>query len=205
MRSMRFTPRRSKDWFICAMPASRPSAHTFVAANTTPAARASRRRSPVTCSARPYIGEESITIPPPSMNAATTAASGARAAASSPTSNVREVPIPITGNCSPLDGIGRRIRVACAAAPSACPARPAAAAPRMTSRRLIIASPPSDFVAPMLTPLRPGINALDLSPGRGYGKASKQPDRHHAQHRAPTCAAPNTRTFTRVTRTCSTA
>jgi len=65
------------------------------------------RRSPMTCSARPYIGDESTTRPPSFTNVRRTSAKGADCAGS--TSNVCHVPSPITGSFSPEEGIGRMI------------------------------------------------------------------------------------------------
>src|SRR5438552_6526355 len=59
----------------------------------------------MTCSARPYIGDESITRPPSFTKARRTSASGPDCAGS--TSNVCHVPSPITGNFSLDEGIGR--------------------------------------------------------------------------------------------------
>src|SRR5213079_1767841 len=57
-------------------------------------------------SAAPYIGEESITDPPLSNRICRTSTNGARSAGLWPTSKVRHVPQPTTGNGAPLDGIG---------------------------------------------------------------------------------------------------
>jgi hypothetical protein len=62
-----------------------------------------RRTSPAVCSERPYIGDESITLPPPAKSAWTTSRSGA----SSAVSNVRHVPMPTTGSSSPVLGMER--------------------------------------------------------------------------------------------------
>src|SRR5437867_9177935 len=66
--------------------------------------------SPITSSARPYMGEESISRPPRSLNRRSTSASCAAcrwSAVRKSTSNVFQVPSPITGNCSLEDGIAR--------------------------------------------------------------------------------------------------
>jgi hypothetical protein len=55
------------------------------------------------------MGEESINVPSFWKNTRTTSASWFLISGSSPTSNVRDVPMPMTGNNSPEDGIGRRI------------------------------------------------------------------------------------------------
>src|SRR4051812_43834396 len=85
---------------ICAMPSSRPSIQTFVARNAF-----GGFSSPTVSSARPYIGDVSITRPPPAAKRSTTGTSFARAAPA--TSNVCHVPRPMTGRSSPELGIGR--------------------------------------------------------------------------------------------------
>lgn len=61
----------------------------------------------MTAWAEPYIGDESIRRPPPAKNARTTSVQLARAAGSSPTLKVIQLPRPTTGKRSPDDGIGR--------------------------------------------------------------------------------------------------
>src|SRR5262245_42011812 len=62
----------------------------------------------------PYIGDESIIAPPASRQLRTTSAQASLATGSSPTLNVIQLPRPMAGTCSPVDGIGRlRIAVAC--------------------------------------------------------------------------------------------
>src|SRR5687768_8867539 len=63
--------------------------------------------SPRTCSARPYMGEESTTRPPSLAKSASTSSSGCRSAAPGPTSNTCHVPRPTTGSFSPDDGMAR--------------------------------------------------------------------------------------------------
>jgi len=63
--------------------------------------------SPVTASARPYIGELSIIRPPASKSSRSTSRSGRRAASPAPASKARHVPSPMTGIASPVEGIGR--------------------------------------------------------------------------------------------------
>src|ERR1700720_89489 len=94
---------------ICAIPRSFPLVHTLVARKTRGRNPGSATRSPVTASARPYIGEVSIIRPPASTSCRSTALSGARAPSSAPTSKTCEVPSPMTGIASPEDGIGRVI------------------------------------------------------------------------------------------------
>jgi len=66
------------------MPASRPSVHTFVARNACGRLPAAASSAPVTASARPYMGELSMTLPPASNSACSTP--GRRAYASPPAS-----------------------------------------------------------------------------------------------------------------------
>jgi hypothetical protein len=54
----------------------------------------------------PYIGDESIMRPPAAKKALITAVHSARSSGSSPTLKVTQLPSPITGSGSPLDGIG---------------------------------------------------------------------------------------------------
>jgi hypothetical protein len=62
----------------------------------------SAMRAPATASEVPYMGDESTTFP---FNRRTTSRNWARAAASAPTSKVCQVPTPIAGNASPVEGI----------------------------------------------------------------------------------------------------
>ena len=55
----------------------------------------------------PYIGDESIRRPPSAKKARTTSTLAARAASSVPTLKVIQLPSPITGSISPLDGMRR--------------------------------------------------------------------------------------------------
>src|SRR4051794_8573792 len=107
--------------------------------NTRGLRPASATRSPVTSSARPYIGEESIIRPPGSVSCFNTARNGCRARSSAPASKTCQVPSPITGMASPEDGIGRVIIVS-AAMTFLLPASPKhanAEAVRQRSRRSI--------------------------------------------------------------------
>jgi hypothetical protein len=54
------------------------------------------------------MGEESITRPPASKNAAMTSAHSSRSTGSSPTLKVIQVPSPTAGMASPVEGIGLR-------------------------------------------------------------------------------------------------
>src|SRR5215213_4310887 len=136
----------SADRRICAVPASRPLVQTFVARKTRGRRPASATRSPVAASARPYIGEVSIMRPPASASTRSTAASFSRAGSPGPISNTCQVPSPITGIASPLDGIGRVIIVPAPAAISPpllskiAPAAPAIV-PRTSRRRIGLPAP----------------------------------------------------------------
>src|SRR5262249_39477228 len=90
-----------------SIPRSPPVVHTLVARKAPGRAANSASRSPVTASARPYIGQLSMIRPPPSRKRRNTSRSGLRAASSVPTSKARHVPSPMTGRASPVDGIGR--------------------------------------------------------------------------------------------------
>src|SRR6516164_2962654 len=131
---------------ICAIPCSRAEIQTLVARKARLRARIAASKSPTTASARPYIGEVSITDAPPSNSACRIARRLSRAAAlppaspTSPASNVCQVPSPITGSISPLFGIGRA---------------------SIAQSEFIIAAPCKFFVAPAnATPL----SAAALSP-----------------------------------------
>src|SRR5262245_4272404 len=86
----------------------------------------------------PYIGDESIIRPPASTQLRITSAQASRATGSSPTLKVIQLPRPMTGSDSPLDGIGRvmiEVPWECAgAAPTATYALAAASAPKARRR-----------------------------------------------------------------------
>src|SRR5580693_9148565 len=94
---------------ICSIPRSRPVVHTLVARKLRDRARNSASRSPVTASARPYIGEVSIIRPSSSSSRFSTWRNGRLPVSSEPTSKARHVPRPMTGIGSPVDGTGRVI------------------------------------------------------------------------------------------------
>src|SRR6266478_9432362 len=96
-------PMRRMDSRIWATPSSLPLVQTLLARNARFFSPRSSSTSPTVVSERPYIGEESITLPPASNSVRTTWTSAAR----SEVSKVRQVPIPITGSSSPLRGMGR--------------------------------------------------------------------------------------------------
>ena len=60
------------------------------------------------------MGEESMIRPPAAKKARITWVHSPRSSRSSPTLNVIHVPNPITGSCSPDEGIGREIGPSCA-------------------------------------------------------------------------------------------
>ncbi len=96
---------------ICSMPfrsaaAPDPGVHTLVAMKVCPCCSAVSR-SPNTASAVEYIGEVSMSVAPAAKNACSASRNGARAASSAPTSNGPEVPRPIAGSISSLDGMRR--------------------------------------------------------------------------------------------------
>ena len=63
------------------------------------------------------IGELSMTVPPASNNACRTSRRWSSAARPLPTSNPCQVPTPVIGNCSPVEGMGR-VSTAALPAPS---------------------------------------------------------------------------------------
>src|SRR6267142_3569459 len=107
MRSICFLFNRENDSFICLIPFSLPLVHTFVAINKFELIPAWVESSPTTFSELPYMGELSITFPPLSRRFFKTASKGSRSEDESPTSNVRQVPTPIAGKISPVEGIVR--------------------------------------------------------------------------------------------------
>src|SRR5690606_20183574 len=64
-------------------------------------------KSPTTASDRPYIGELSITLLPFSIIISRICSKGSRSEGDVPTSNCCHVPSPMTGSCSPVEGIVR--------------------------------------------------------------------------------------------------
>jgi len=114
---------------ICRSPAARPLVHTLVAAKAVVERPLSASRSPTTPSARPYIGLESISVPPPAKNACSTSRRRARSTAPLPMSKVSQVPMPTTGRRCPEDGMAR------VSGSSACARMPAAASAATASSR----------------------------------------------------------------------
>src|SRR6267142_3799320 len=107
MRSICFLFNRENDSFICLIPFSLPLVQTFVAINKAELIPAWVESSPTTFSELPYMGELSITLPPFSRRFFKTESNGSRSEGESPTSNVRQVPTPIAGRRSPVEGIVR--------------------------------------------------------------------------------------------------
>ena len=99
MRSMRSTRSFLNESSIWAMPLLRPDVQTLVAMNSFDRMPSVSITSPATCSDGPYIGDESITRAPSVTNSRSTSASGGRC----------HVPRPMTGICSPEEGMGRVI------------------------------------------------------------------------------------------------
>ncbi len=140
MRSSRFTRRRSNDRCMESIPACLPLVQTLVARKSELRRCSSLVRSPITLSARPYIGELSITLPPSWTKRARTSLSGCRSLGEAPTSNTCQVPRPTAGIFSPVAGMARDSIVVSSAARSGIEQRAAAAAPPITraaSRRVI--------------------------------------------------------------------
>ena len=137
------TPMRSSERSICSMPFSRPRVQTLVAIHSRSVTPSSRASSPTAASARPYIGEESMTRPPPSVKRRRTSSMRVRACGSPVSiSKVRYVPIPATGMRSPVAGMRRRIISSLAARTAVngqgiSVSAPVASAPWINRRRLI--------------------------------------------------------------------
>src|SRR3990172_3184364 len=142
MRSMRDTRSFPSDSSICRIPASFPLVQTLVARKRFLCAFNSPARSPTTVSDRPYIGEESTTLPPSLMNSPSTWRKGPRSAAIGPTSKVCQVPSPITGSYSPVREIGLFIIVSAILVPLLKLTAPAAIIiPRKFLREILSVGP----------------------------------------------------------------
>ena len=89
------------------MPASRPLVQTLVARKALARCFDAASRSPVTASARPYIGELSITLPPAANSASSTPGRRWYSALPGATSKPIQVPQPTTGRASRVEGMGR--------------------------------------------------------------------------------------------------
>src|SRR5262249_43820855 len=99
--------RRLTDRSIWASPARLPVVHTLVARNSRSPSPRRDVISPTTSSERPYMGEESTSLPPSWTKQDRTSSRGRRFASVGWTSKVCQVPRPMTGSFSPEDGIGR--------------------------------------------------------------------------------------------------
>ncbi len=104
---MRFVRSRAIERSMDSIPRSLPCVQTLVARKSLSWIPSVSARSPITCSARPYIGDESITRPPSFTKSDKTSSSSFRLSGARSTSNVRHVPNPITGSFSPDEGIAR--------------------------------------------------------------------------------------------------
>ncbi len=83
----------------------------------------------------PYIGDESMSRPPSAKNARMTSAQASRATRSLPTLKVIQLPSPMTGRASPVEGTARvRTGTACAV-PNEGTTRPAPAANTLRRNR----------------------------------------------------------------------
>src|SRR6516164_7816744 len=107
MRSNRSTPHSSREASICCTPNALNTVHTLVAENNRPFLLTCLRQYPITASEEPYMGEESIRVPPRSKNVCTTRAQSERCLSSLPTLKVSHVPRPMAGIFSPVEGIAR--------------------------------------------------------------------------------------------------
>src|SRR6266446_812976 len=106
MRSKRGTPHLRRESPICSRPSPPASVQTLSAANTG-GYPSFARPWPTVSWDEPYMGEESITVPPASKKAAMTATASSRSTGSVPTLKVIQVPRPTTGMDTPEDGITR--------------------------------------------------------------------------------------------------
>ena len=120
IRSIGFARSLRIECSISSMPRSRPEVQTFVAMNSFDRRPSLSTTSPMTSSARPYIGDESITQPPRATNSLSSSSSGRRSAGEFPTSKVCHVPSPMTGSASSVDEIARLIIAPGRAAKTAC-------------------------------------------------------------------------------------
>src|SRR6266496_1722944 len=123
----------------------------------------------------PYIGDESITLPPASTKLRMTSVHASRATGSSPTLNVIQLPRPTTGSVSPVDGIGR-VRIvrdwASAAEGRSAAHAPAAASVANTRRRFHIAASSGAMAAILLRPgSRPDVRVGRVETVRSHERA----------------------------------
>src|SRR6201997_2171310 len=107
IRSIRFVRRSASERSIDSIPLCLPRVQTLVARNSFSRIPSADVSSPITSSARPYMGEESITRPPSFSKTDRTNSSRLRISAVRSTSNALHVPRPITGSFSPEEGMVR--------------------------------------------------------------------------------------------------
>src|SRR4030095_15620469 len=107
IRSIRFARRSAIERSIDLIPLSSPRVQTFVARKILSWIPSAVVNSPITSSARPYIGDVSITRPPSFTKSERTSPSCLRLSDVRSTSNACQVPRPVTGSFSPLEGIAR--------------------------------------------------------------------------------------------------
>src|SRR5688572_13239539 len=100
-------PHRLRDSSICAGPRAPEGIQTLSAEKTCFGRPSLPRPYPITSCEEPYMGDVSISRPPSRKNARITSAHELRAATSSPTLNVIELPSPTSGSRSPVDGTAR--------------------------------------------------------------------------------------------------
>src|SRR6478735_7152504 len=120
-RSKRATPQCWRDVSIWPGPRAPGAIHTLSAEKRCGGLPSFFKPAPMTSCEEQYIGEESIIRPPASKKLRMTSVQSARATRSSPTLKVIQLPSPITGNASPLDGIRRVIKAPCGVVPAAGP------------------------------------------------------------------------------------
>src|SRR5690349_2229206 len=89
------------------MPASLPFVHTLVAMKSDLVRPDLAAIWPIKPSAVPYIGEESITLPPRLTKSVMTSVMSFTFGDLKGTSNVTALPSPIIGSFSPVDGMAR--------------------------------------------------------------------------------------------------
>ena len=107
IRSIRFARKSLRERSIDSIPFCFPRVQTFVARKSFSRIPSDDVSSPITCSARPYIGDESMTRPPSSTKRERTSSNWLRISAVRSTSKARHVPRPITGSFSPEQGMMR--------------------------------------------------------------------------------------------------
>src|SRR5437867_10288 len=107
IRSIRFARKSAIERSIDLIPLFLPRVHTLVATKSLSRIPSVAVRPPITSSARPYMGDVSITRPPSLTRSDRTPSSCLRVSDVRSTSNVRHVPKPITGSFSSDEGIAR--------------------------------------------------------------------------------------------------